>query len=254
VLTKSSPPPVSADTHDHGARRPSTNDATRVHTPIASSASATGDPRPPGGSNQASNARAHRRKCAATNSARDRNRRRQSRTVSPGTPSRSPARRYPSRPTDKSASPITSTTERRRAKHTSGSSTCVARQRSSRQRPRRGRNRRTPSKVRTSRSLQQPQPPNTPAPQRGHNNRPAARSASTTARSSETISTTTSNGVTAPSSHTASRFRRGGLNQQDHHHPVDRDARAPPPSPPSVALNPLTITTQRVAQQGIAAA
>src|SRR5207248_3269532 len=44
VLTKSSPPAVSADTHDHGARRPSTSDATRVHTPIASSASATSDP------------------------------------------------------------------------------------------------------------------------------------------------------------------------------------------------------------------
>ena len=43
------------------------------------------------------------------NSANDRNRRRQSRTVSPGTPSRSPARRYPSRPAENSAAPITST-------------------------------------------------------------------------------------------------------------------------------------------------
>ena len=110
MLIASSPPAVSADTHDHGARRPSNSDAIRVHTPIASSASATGEPRPPGGSSEASSARAHRRKCPATNSARDRNRCRHSRTVSPGTPSRSPARRYPSRPTDKSASPITSTT------------------------------------------------------------------------------------------------------------------------------------------------
>ena len=93
MLTKSSPPAVNPDTHDQGARRPNTNDATRVHTPIASSASATGDPCPPGGSNDASNARAHRKKCPATNSVRDRNRRRQSRTVSPGTPSRSPAPR-----------------------------------------------------------------------------------------------------------------------------------------------------------------
>ena len=113
VLISKSPPAVNADAHDHGERRPNTSDATRVHTPIASSASTTGDPRPPDGSSEASNARAHRRKCEPTSSARDRNRRRQSRTVSPGTPRRSPARRYPSRPTDSNASPITSTTERR---------------------------------------------------------------------------------------------------------------------------------------------
>ena len=39
---------------------------------------------------------------------------------------------------------------------------------------------------------------------------------------------TSSNGVTAPSSHTPSRPRRGGLNQQDHHHPVARPRRPPP--------------------------
>ena len=168
VLISNSPPAVNADAHDHGDRRPNSNDATLVHTPIASMASATSDPCPAGGSNEASSARAHRRKCAAISSARDRNRRRQSRTVSPGTPSRSPARRYPSRPADNSAAPITSTTYRRRARHTSGSSTCVARHDRSRQRPRRGRNRRTPTPVRTTRNREQPQPPNTPARQRGH--------------------------------------------------------------------------------------
>lgn len=44
VLISKSPPAVNADTHDHAGRRPSTNDATRVQTPIASIASASGDP------------------------------------------------------------------------------------------------------------------------------------------------------------------------------------------------------------------
>ena len=144
VLTASSPHAVNADAHDHGERRPNRYDATLVHTPIASIASAPCDPRPPGGSNEASSPRAHRRKCAPISSANKSNRRRQSRTVSPGTPSRSPQRRYPSRPIESSAAPITSATYRRRAKHRSGRSTCVARHDRSRQRPRRGRNRRTP--------------------------------------------------------------------------------------------------------------
>ena len=110
VLISSNPPAVSADTHDHGERRPNRNDATLVHTPIASTASAISDPCSAGESSDASNARAHHRKCAAISPASDRNRRRQSRTVSPGTPSRSPARRYPSTLTDSSAAPITSTT------------------------------------------------------------------------------------------------------------------------------------------------
>ena len=44
MLIANKPPTVSADTHDHGARRPSINDATLVHTPIASSASPAGEP------------------------------------------------------------------------------------------------------------------------------------------------------------------------------------------------------------------
>jgi hypothetical protein len=55
-----------------------------------------------------------------------------------------------------------------------------------------------PQRVRNRRNRAQPQPPNTPTPQRGHNNRPAPRSASTAARSSATISTTSSNGVKRP--------------------------------------------------------
>ena len=62
VLSTSSPPAVNADTHDQGERRPNANDATLVHTPIASMASATNDPCSTGGSSDASSARAHRRK------------------------------------------------------------------------------------------------------------------------------------------------------------------------------------------------
>ena len=62
VLTSNSPPAVNADAHDHGERRPNRSDATLVHTPIASIASAASDPRAAGGSNDASSARAHHRK------------------------------------------------------------------------------------------------------------------------------------------------------------------------------------------------
>ena len=43
-MITSRPPAVNADTHDHGARRPNRSDATLVHTPIASIASAANDP------------------------------------------------------------------------------------------------------------------------------------------------------------------------------------------------------------------
>lgn len=249
VLTANSLPAVNADAHDHGERRPNRSDATLVHLPIASMASATSDPCPDGGSNVASSARAHRKKCEPISSARDRNRRRQSRTVSPGTPSRSPARRYPSRPTESSAAPITSATYRRRSRQTSGNNTCVARHDRSRQRPRRGRNRRSPKLVRTSRNREQPQPPNTPAKQRGQTNRPAARSASTTARSSETMSTTTSNGVTGSLANCRVKVSaREPSNQQDHHHPVAGRLADASPSPRSVSLTAPAVTTQRVAQ------
>ena len=61
MLIASSPPAVSADTHDHGGLGRSTNDATRVHTPIASSASTAADDCGTGSATTASNARAHRR-------------------------------------------------------------------------------------------------------------------------------------------------------------------------------------------------
>jgi hypothetical protein len=44
VLIAIKPPAVSADTHDHGGRDRNISDATLVHTPIASSASPTGEP------------------------------------------------------------------------------------------------------------------------------------------------------------------------------------------------------------------
>ena len=62
MLISNNSPAVSADAHDHGERRANSNDATLVHTPIASMASAAGEPRPAGGSNDASSARTHRRK------------------------------------------------------------------------------------------------------------------------------------------------------------------------------------------------
>ena len=62
MLIANRPPAVNADTHDHGARRPNTSDATLVHTPIASSASATSEPAGTGGSSDPSSARAHTKK------------------------------------------------------------------------------------------------------------------------------------------------------------------------------------------------
>ncbi len=93
MLIDNSPPAVSADTHDHGGLERSSNDASRVHTPIASSASPTSESCPTGASTDASSARARRRKCAAISSAHERNRHCQSRTVSQGTSSRSAIRR-----------------------------------------------------------------------------------------------------------------------------------------------------------------
>ena len=43
MLISNNPPAVNAATHDHGERRPNRNDATLVHTPIASMASSTSD-------------------------------------------------------------------------------------------------------------------------------------------------------------------------------------------------------------------
>ena len=62
MLIANKPPAVNADTHDHGARRPSTSDATLTHTPIASNASATGDPCGTGAISVPSSARAQRKK------------------------------------------------------------------------------------------------------------------------------------------------------------------------------------------------
>ena len=87
MLIHSNLPPVSADTHDHAGRRPNHNDAARVHTPTASTASTSKGPPATAGSTAPSIARTHRPKCTAINSARPRNRASQSLTVSAGRPS-----------------------------------------------------------------------------------------------------------------------------------------------------------------------
>ena len=145
MLIANSPPAVNADTHDHGERRPNRSAAALVHPPIASSVSSTGDPAASRRIKRSVQRPRPPQKCAATTQPENPNRCRQSRTVSPGTPSRSPRRRYPSRPAASSAAPITSTTSPPpqqtdiRQKHMRRPA------RRSRQRPRRGRNRRTPS-------------------------------------------------------------------------------------------------------------
>ena len=62
MLIDNSPPAVSADTHDHGGLERKRNDASRVHTPITSSASIASDSCSPGGPTDMSSALAHRRK------------------------------------------------------------------------------------------------------------------------------------------------------------------------------------------------
>src|SRR5262249_49478194 len=97
----------------------------------------------------------------------------------------------------------------------------------------------------------QPQPPNTPARQRGHTKRPAARSASTTARSSETMSTTTSNGVTGSLAN--SRFKVSAREPNTNRNTTILSPATPQersPSSRSVALPRSRRPTQRVAQQG----
>ena len=93
MLIQSNLPPVNADTHDHAGRRANHNDAARVHTPIASTASSSGESTAFGSNRAPSNDRAHRQKCAATSSARARNRASQSLTVSAGRSSCSATRR-----------------------------------------------------------------------------------------------------------------------------------------------------------------
>lgn len=221
MLIDNNPPPVNADTHDHGARLPSTKTAARVHTPIASTASANDDPLATAPSSAPSSARAHPQKCAATSSARERNRASQSLTVSAGLSISSATRRYPAPVAASTAAPITSTASQRRATHTSGNNTCVAPHATSRQRPRRGRNHRTPSNVRTGRRRAHPQPPRTPRPHRGHVSRPATISASKPARSSATISKIAppSGNQRAPSPHPP-RIDEGAQRQHDDHHHV----------------------------------
>jgi hypothetical protein len=156
VLIANKPPAVNADTHDHGARRPSTNDATsRTRRPPqarprpASSATPARPPRrraPAPSARSAPRSAQHATGTAAAN-----------RAPSPAAP---PAAPRPADTPHRPAAPRRSAQPSfRPARHTSGRSTCVARHASSRQRPRRGRSRRSPSRVRNRRNRAQPQPP-----------------------------------------------------------------------------------------------
>ncbi len=62
MLIHSNLPPVSADTHDHAGRRVNHNDAARVHTPTASTASTSKGPSAMPSTSAPSSARAHRQK------------------------------------------------------------------------------------------------------------------------------------------------------------------------------------------------
>lgn len=88
-MLASNPPPVSRDVIDHTGLGPNRNTAERAATPIASTASPTGVPDGPGGSDPGLNTNAHRLKNPAISPARARNRRNHPRTVEPGTRSRS---------------------------------------------------------------------------------------------------------------------------------------------------------------------
>jgi hypothetical protein len=206
-LNSNSPPSVNTHADDHSERRPNTSDATLVHTPSASIASATSDPRPADGTSQPSSARAHHGKCAAISCDLDRNRRRQSRTVSRGNP----------KPLPRPPVPLNTHAAQRRPDqpplHTAGATgTCPGAARASRgtrahdrQRPRCGRNRRAPAGP----DLPQPGTASLPTHPTGNADTAAGRqrSASTTARSSETMSAPSSNGVTGPSPTATSRYR-----------------------------------------------
>jgi len=87
-----------------------------------------------------------------------------------------------------------------------------------------------------------PQPRTTPASQHAHTTARATQAASREIRlDHRTIVCDDehgSKGVRRPPRLIPARFRRGGLKQQDHQHPVAPGNRPPTPSPPSVTLTP----------------
>ena len=88
-MLDSNAPAVNA--HDHAGRMtPKRNDAARAAKPTASSASTGAEPHSSGNGRPGASTDNQRVKCARTASAQRRNRRRQPRTVSGGTPKRSP--------------------------------------------------------------------------------------------------------------------------------------------------------------------
>ena len=160
-MLPTAPRPTARYAIRHGSPGPNRNTHARAATAIASNASATPLPAGSTGPSSGSSATAHRVKCARICSARSTNRRSQPRTVSAGTPNRAAIRRYPSPATLASiAAPITATSSWRRDNATSGSSTCVPAQ--PRHRARRGRNNRSPTEQRNTRSRACPHGPNTP--------------------------------------------------------------------------------------------
>ena len=95
-MLHSSAPLVAPDTNTHtDAVGPNRRTAAAAATPIASNASATGDPRDSIGPNDVSNRCANSQKCQRISSARQAKRRNQPRTVSAGTPTIAAIRRAP---------------------------------------------------------------------------------------------------------------------------------------------------------------
>lgn len=128
LVLPNSQPAVNTDANAHGDRGcPSSSTTARAAIPIASTASAN---RPPAGRTPATEARssvaAHPVKCARIGSARSSARRSHPRTVVAGS-SNSAAIASCVAPAAlaTSAAPITAAASRRRAKHTSGNTTCV---------------------------------------------------------------------------------------------------------------------------------
>ena len=120
-------PPDKKLTISHTGRGPNRNTHALAATATAFNASAT--PLPAGSTDPSigSSATAHRVKQRPDQQPRTPNRRSQPRTVSFATPNRTAIGRCPSPATFATiAAPITSTTNRRRARHTAGNSTCVA--------------------------------------------------------------------------------------------------------------------------------
>jgi hypothetical protein len=189
----SRPPPVSDEANLHGGRGPNRRTAAAAAAPIAPTASANAEPAGATGPSIGSNATAQRVKCSRIRSAIAPNRRSQPRTVAAGTPRRAAIGRCPDPAAfATNASPMSATASRRRARPSSGSSTCVDPQPV--QRPRRGRNRRVPARLRSSRSRAQPHRRRLVA-HTGHTRRPATKSASTTTGSTPTMSTATPPGT-----------------------------------------------------------